>query len=269
MASYCQKCGYKLSMIDIKPECPICGVNLVYYGMEETLKREADKAEFEHAVFQPRIDRLKAATIGSPLSIARLVIGFFPLLATLLPMAKITVSLPYFTENVTVNIISIITKVFMNLDFDYLMAMTSSKAVGTGYICYIVALVSFIFILLSTIVNLFNLIISCGKKGIARNITVASIGLAFTVIGSVTLSLWCSSLSSAVPDIFSGSAVIWGSLAIAAAFIAQIVINAVLKKKGVKVKYKDVSELLIPYDERQKLAKEKAETQTTAEAQTT
>ena len=49
MASFCPKCGYKLSMIDIKPECPVCGVNQVYYGMEESLKKEADRAEFEHA----------------------------------------------------------------------------------------------------------------------------------------------------------------------------------------------------------------------------
>lgn len=264
MASYCQKCGYKLSMIDIKPECPVCGINLVYYGMEESLKKEADKAEFEHAVLQPRFDRLKAATIGSPIAIVRLVFGLLPLLATLIPMAKVSVTLPYFTENITVNIVSIITKVFLNLDFDYLMSMTGSSQVGTGYICYLVALVSFIVIVLMTLLNLFNLIISCGKRGIRRNITVASIGIAFTVIGAVTLSVWCSTLSSAVPEIFSGSTVIWGALAIAAAFAAQIAINVIYKKKGIKVKYKDVSEFLIPYDERQKLAKEKEEAEVKA-----
>lgn len=258
MATYCQKCGYKLSMIDVKPECPVCGINLVYYGMEETLKKEADKAEFEHATIQPRFDRLKAATIGSSVSIARLVICFLPLLATLLPMGKIVVSLPYSTETTTVNIISIITKVFMALDFDHLLAMVGESSVSTGYIFYLVALVSFVMVVLMTILNLFGLVISCGKRGIRRNITVASIGLVFTVLGAVSLAVWCSSLSGAFPEIFSGAAYPWGALGIGLAFAAEIAINVIYKKKGIKVKYKDVSDLLLPYDERQKVLKEKA-----------
>ena len=31
----CPKCGRKLTLFDWKPNCPECGVNLVYYGMEE------------------------------------------------------------------------------------------------------------------------------------------------------------------------------------------------------------------------------------------
>ncbi len=250
MASYCPKCGYKLSMIDVKPECPICGVNLVYYGMEDSLKKEADEAEYEHALSQPRFDRLKAATIGSSVSIIRLVIGFLPLIATLLPMGKVTVSLPYFTETVTINIVTIIQKVFMDLDFDFLFAMVGSSKAGSAYICYFIALISLIMIVLLTLINLINLIIACGKRGIRRNITVASIGLFFTVLGQVTLTLWISMLSSAVPEIFSGSAMIWGALGIGVSFIAEIVINIVYKKKDIKVKYKDVSQYLIAYDER-------------------
>lgn len=266
MASYCQKCGYKLSMIDIKPECPVCGINLVYYGMEESLKKEADKAEFEHAVLQPRFDRLKAATIGSPTAIIRLIFGFLPLLATLIPMAKVSVTLPFFAEDITVNIVSVVTKVFMNLDFDHMLAMTGSSMVGTGYICYLIALVSLVMIVLMTLLNLVNLIISCGKRGIRRNITVASIGIAFTVIGAVSLFVWCNTLSTAVPEIFSGSVVIWGILAVAAGFAAQIIINVIYKKKGIKVKYKDLSEFLIPYDERQKLREEKEKAKAEAKA---
>ena len=55
----CPKCGRKLTILDWKPNCPGCGVNLVYYGMEERLLAEADAAEAEHARLQKRIDRLK------------------------------------------------------------------------------------------------------------------------------------------------------------------------------------------------------------------
>lgn len=253
MASYCQKCGYKLSMIDIKPECPVCGINLVYYGMEDSLKKEADKAEFEHATFQPRLDRLKAATVGSPLAITRLVICILPILAMLLPMGKIVVNLPYFTEKVTVNLVSIISKVLMNLDFDSLMAMTGSAKVGTAYICYLVALVSFVVMLLAAVLNLFNLFVAFGKRGIRRNIIVASVGLFFTAVGAVTFAVWTSSLSGAYPEVFSGTVVPWGILGVALAFVAEIVINVIFKKKNVKVKYKDLSEFLVSYDERSKV----------------
>lgn len=252
MATYCQKCGYKLSMIDIKPECPVCGVNLVYYGMEDTLKREADKAEFEHATFQPRFDRLKAATIGSPLAIVRLVFGILPLLATLVPMGNVAVTLPYFSENVTINLVSVITKVFMNLDFDYLMAMAKAPSAGKGYICYLVAIVCLVLVVLMTLVNILNLLIACGKRGIRRNITIASLGLAFTVIGSVCMSVWASTVSASFPEIFSAHIMPWGSICIALAFVLQIVINVIFKKKNIKVKYKDLTEYLVSFDERNK-----------------
>ncbi len=263
MASYCPKCGYKLSMIDTKPECPVCDINLVYYGIEETLKKEADIAEFEHACLQPRFDRLKAATIGSPLAIVRLMLSILPLVAALVPMGVITINLPYFTDNVTVNLISVITKVFMNLDVDYLFAMLGSETVGGVYIVYVAALLCFVIALLACVVNVVNLAFSCGKKGIQRNVITAAIGIVFTVISAVLFSVWCSGLSAAYPEVFSGAAVPWGALLMCVAFIAQIVINIVYKKKGIKVKYKDLSEFLIDYDLRKKPADEK-EAETTA-----
>ncbi|MBR5498501.1 MAG: hypothetical protein IKV76_11040 [Clostridia bacterium] len=264
MASYCPKCGYKLSLIDIKPECPVCGVNLVYYGMEETLKKEADMAEFEHACSQPGMDRLKAATIGSPLAIVRLVLGLFPLLATLLPMGTVAVNLPYYAETVGVNMISIVTKVFMALDVDHLFAMIDSQTVGTAYIFYIAALLSLVLAVLACIVNLVNLTMSCGKKGIQRNIATASIGLVFTIVAAVMMSLWVSGMNAAYPDVFVGSVAPWGALGMCVAYVAQIVVNIVYKKKDIKVKYKDLSEFLLPYDERQKLKEEKAKAEAKA-----
>lgn len=250
MASYCPKCGYKLSLVDVKPECPVCGVNLVYYGIEDTLKKEADKAEFEHATFQPHVDRLKAGTVGSPLAVVRLVLCLLPLAATLAPMGTVIVTLPFFTESVTINIISVVEKVFMNLDFNLLLSLMGDANAGSAYIFYAVAIVSLVMIVLMALLNIINLIFAEGKKGIKRNITVASIGLFFTVLGTVMQILYLNGLSNAVPEIFSGSFAPWGAIAVGATFIAEIVINVIYKKKNIKVKYKDLSEYLISYDER-------------------
>lgn len=257
MATFCPKCGYKLSMIDIKPECPVCGVNLVYYGMEETLKKEADVAEFEHACLQPRFDRLKAATIGSPLAIVRLVICLLPLVATLLPMGKVAVNLPYYAETISVNLVSVITKVFMNLDTNQLFGVLGSAVAGTAYIFYLVALLGLVLALVVAIANIVNLFFACGKKGIKRNITTAVVGIVFTVIAQVGMIAWVSMMNAAVPEIFSATINPLGAIGIVVAFIAEIVINVIYKKKDIKVKYKDLTEFLLPYDEREKYREEK------------
>ena len=253
MASFCPKCGYKLSMIDIKPECPVCGVNLVYYGMEESLKQEADRAEFEHAASQPAMDRLKAATIGHPVAIVRLVFSLLPLVATLAPMGVVSVALPFFTETTTINIIAIINKVFMALDFDHMLAMVGSEMVGTAYIGYLIGLLGFVFIALAAIVNIVNLFFSTSKNGIKRNIVTAAIGIVFTVVATVGLNMWITGVSAAVPEVFTGSLNVLGPICVILGFVLQIVINVVYKKMGIKVKYKDMSKYLLSYDERKKL----------------
>ena len=61
----CPKCGRKLTLFDWKPNCPDCGVNLVYYGMEERLLAEAD------AVFSEFADPAPAHEITPLLKYAR------------------------------------------------------------------------------------------------------------------------------------------------------------------------------------------------------
>ena len=76
--STCPHCGRKLHLLDWKPECPGCGVNLNYYDANQRLLDEAEKAEREHALFQPRIDRAKAAYAGSKWAIARIPLTLLP-----------------------------------------------------------------------------------------------------------------------------------------------------------------------------------------------
>lgn len=257
MATFCPKCGYKLSMIDIKPECPVCNVNLVYYGMEESLNKEADRAEFEHAAGQPAMDRFKFSTIGHPLSIIRMILSILPLVATLAPMGKVVVSLPFFQETTTVNIISIVTKVFMALDIDHMLAMVGSDMVGTAYIFYLVALVGLVGIAVTAIVNIVNMMFATAKKGIKRYISTAVAGIIFTVIGTVGLAMWLSGVTAAVPEVFNGTFMVWGTLCIILAFVLEIVISVIYIKKDIQVKYKDMSMYLLSYEERKKLQEEK------------
>lgn len=44
---YCPKCGKKLSLFYLKPNCPGCGVDLLRYDAEGRLERDAQQAAKE------------------------------------------------------------------------------------------------------------------------------------------------------------------------------------------------------------------------------
>ena len=47
MDNKCPKCGEKISIFYLKQNCPHCGVNLLYYKMDEQLEADALKAKQE------------------------------------------------------------------------------------------------------------------------------------------------------------------------------------------------------------------------------
>lgn len=265
MAEYCPKCNYKLKITDWKPECPKCGVNVMYYGIEDRLREEADKAEYQHAKSQPKYDRLKFSLIGHPLAIVRLVLGLLPIVATLLPMGTVNYVLPYLEKSASVNLISIVTFITDNgFDVDLLLKLFGSELVGTGMIYWAVALVSLVLMVVLTLVGFFLLTLSAAKKGIIRNITIPSIGIVLATVAFVFYNLMVNTLTAALPGIFTGSVNPTAYIGAVAIFVAMIVINVVYKKKNIQVKYKDVSEFLLPYNERPSTLAKKAEKEANA-----
>ncbi len=49
MENKCPKCGKKLSVFYIKQNCSECGCDLLNYNREESLERDAERAEAEFA----------------------------------------------------------------------------------------------------------------------------------------------------------------------------------------------------------------------------
>ncbi len=262
----CPKCGYKLKLKDWRPECPECGVNVVYYGIEDRLREEADQAEYSHAKMQPHFDRLKFSLIGHPLSIVRLCIGLLPIVALLLPMGKISYVLPFGTHTASVNLISIVTFFIDNgLDFDLVLGMFGSNVLGKAFIFWAVAMVGTVGVLLISLVGFILLTLSAAPRGMKRNIRLPIAGIVLATVGFIGYCLLIGELNSVLPGIFSGSVLPFAYIGVVICFAAMIVVNVIYKKKNIEVKYTDVSELLLPYDERPStIAKKAGENKETA-----
>lgn len=247
MAS-CPKCGGHLKITDWKPNCPHCGVNLTFYGVDEKLQAEANKAEVDHAKVQKKIDHLKASFVGSPLAIVRIVLSILPIAALMLPLCKVTYSGPFIEQTTSsINIISIY-NLISSLDFDALFTMIGSKLVGTGFTGYFVALICILLSAVMVLVSLFALFAAMGPKGNIRNITNNIIAIVLAVASIFAFSAFKGNIGAAFPEFFNGS-IMYGIFVYIAALALLLGINIVLTKKKIVVKYKPCYVGGIPVEE--------------------
>lgn len=244
----CPKCGRKLTLFDWKPNCPECGVNLVYYGLEDKLLDEADAAEAEHARLQKRIDRLKAAFIGSKLTIARIFLSLLPIAALLIPLCEISFKAPFMGDKTTaVNLIELV-NVFSGLDFDALFAMLGSATLSTMFIGYAGALVALALSLVFVIVSLVALMAACGPKGNVRNFILNGLAIAFAVASIVFFSVFASNGSTVFGGYLSGK-IGAGIFVYIGMLLVLLAVNIILAVKGTPVKYKQCFVGGIPAEE--------------------
>lgn len=256
MASFCPKCNGKLKITDWRPNCPHCGVNLVYYGIEDRLLDDADKAEAEHAHFQKRIDRLKAVYIGSKLAIARIVVSLLPILALLLPLGKFTFNAPFIgTKEVTVNLISIINSV-SKLNFDALIELISSDTFGVAFILFAAAVVLAALSAVFSLLHLIFISISASPKGHGRNLAFCIVALLLGIGAVVSYVLFCGKSAAVLPGFIVSGKLSWGAFLFIAMFLVPIIINVLIKTKGaVVVKYTECFVGGIPSDEYDEMVK--------------
>ena len=244
----CPKCGRKLTLFDWRPNCPGCGVNLVYYGMEERLLQEADAAEAEHARLQKKIDRLKASFVGSKLTVLRIILSVIPIAALLLPICTVTYSGP-FIEQTTTNVNAIeIYNLVSSLDFGALITMLGSGVLGTSFIGYAGALVCLLLSLVFVILSLLLLMLACSPKGNPRNITMNCITIVLAAASAVFFTVFSTNINAVFPEFISGKLGI-GIFVYIALLAALLILNIVIAKKGVDVKYKQCYVGGIPAEE--------------------
>lgn len=164
----CPKCNKHLKLSDWKQNCPYCGANVVVYDLQERLMKEADKAEVQHYYFQMKVDRLKAAFIGSKLSVVRIFTSLLPIAALFLPIVKVKLSAPLPEHSGNLGILDIY-NMLENLNLGAIGALIGNKQTSAAAVLFTLSIA---FLLLSVVVMLVHflcLIISYSKHGKKRS----------------------------------------------------------------------------------------------------
>ena len=226
---------------------------MVYYGMEERLLLDADKAEAEHAKFQPKMDRLKASFVGSPLAIARIVCSVLPVAGLFLPLAKFAFKAPYAAFDGSVNFISIINLLSGRMDFDALIAMLQSKLFGLPFGLYAASIICVLLSAVGVLLHLILQTLACSPKGKQRNFALDILNLLLIAGSVVCFSVFSGKIMGLFPGVVTHSSVGFGAFVYLGLLAVAFGVDILCVVKGVPFKYKECFVGNIPADEYFKL----------------
>lgn len=229
----CPNCGVHLKKTYWKPNCPNCNVNIFYNGMQERLENDIITAEESLNRMYAMLDRAKASYVGSKLAIARIILSLIPIGALFLPLAKLSVNVPFVTADFTVDALAVYNTV-SSLDFGGLFGMFSAPAMSTAVILYALAIVFVALGAVGSLVGFILLFLSCSPKGIQRNLGFSIGAFASYVLSGLMFVLSGSQFASVLGDGFSSS-LSWGYPILLVLAIAPIVINLMIKKNPIVV----------------------------------
>lgn len=174
--AHCPNCGKKLHIYDWKPDCPHCGVNMVYFKSNERLLAESEATEIAHAKSQPSIDRAKAGTIGTTIGKIRMAFFLLPIALLFLPIYSITVG-------------------GSKVNYNAITAVNFITSLDTGKITSLISplLLSIVFLAIPAvccIVFTFMQMAAVKKKGLKRNIVLSSVSLALVIASAACFGVF-------------------------------------------------------------------------------
>lgn len=233
----CPKCGRHLKITDWRQKCPDCGVNMVLYNSQERLMQDADIAEVQYYHFQKKIDRVKAAYVGTKLAIVRIFTSILPVAAIFLPLINAKVTEPFEPMDGGISLLTIIN------NSDKLGAISDAMVTAKTPTMFLLASMGlFVLSLLAFLLHFILITLACSPKGKIRN-TILDVIILISSIGSAVAIL-------TMPDggAVSGTLGIGAYLYIALQ-IANVVVDLLTFKKGIPVNHKQCYVGGIPIEE--------------------
>jgi len=241
--SNCPHCDKRLRLTDWRPNCPKCGVNLMFYGFEERFYEDAKRSELSMAGMRVASKRMKASLAGSRWAKIRLYICALPLLTLLLPWGSLDAQLPFAAQKWQAGLLGLINFFTGNLDaLPYLQSMWDgpwSAVFQKGILmlgaCALAALLGVLVLFLS-LLSFLKL-----KRMCAAVAVTSLLGMLVSACG-FALSIFVQRISGALANpVFSG-ALGYGALLSFAAFACTAVANLILRKQGVHVEFAEGDE---------------------------
>ncbi len=232
----CPHCNYKLQIIDVKAECPVCGVNIPNYNWEGRLEEDAVNAERSFAVFRKKTKAFKSSLFGNKFRIARFVLTFAPLLFLLCPVITINVNLPFSQGNESISVLNIILD-FVNgtVDVGSMINFMFFERSGTAFIMLYVSLILVALAIVAAVVNFFVIIFSGFGYHAKGNIVLCVMSIIFTAASVVTVLISSAMFSSSIPEIVSVK-LSFGLFVAIALFAVNLVMNIIARKQFDKEK---------------------------------
>ena len=236
--SNCPHCNRRLRIVDWRPNCPNCGVNLMFYGFEERFYEDAKRSELSMAGMRVASKRAKVSLAGSLWAKIRLCICFLPLVSLLLPWGSLSAQLPFEAQKWEAGIFG-----FLNLftgnaqGIPYLLSMWGGQWSSLFQRGILLLGATALAALLGLLVLLLSLFSFLSLKRMSTAVSVMSILGMLVCAGGFTLGILLQRTSEALANpIFSG-ALGYGALLGFAAFACTATANLILRKKGVHVEY--------------------------------
>lgn len=229
----CPNCSYRLRLIDVKAECPVCKVNIPNFNWEGRLEEDAVKAESAWASFRRKTGSFKNALFGNKFRIARFALTFAPLLFLLFPMFQVTDSLPFSDGTQSVSMLSLILSIVNGqLDIGSLLGFLSFEKSGTAFLLLYLSVAFVVLSIVFGVLNFFVLLISGVGYHAKGNIAlcVLSVGCTVAAIGCVIAS--SVMMKTAIPDVVSVklSYALFIALVL---FTVNLIMNTVARKQFV------------------------------------
>lgn len=236
--SACPNCKGRLTILDWRPVCPHCGVNLTFFNFEERFYNDAKLTELGFAKVRVQTARFKGLYIGSSLAILRLVVCLLPALALLVPVANVSFALPMVQESYAVGALGVY-GLIANGALSYLLQLMQSELVGGVFSLFAYAIAALLATAVFAVLGaVFTLLVFFSKKVSTVGAVVFScLGIAGAVT-SLVLSSRFLSAAAAMPGIITASLGV-GAYVLIAAFVAVIVMNLLFARKEVAIPYRE------------------------------
>lgn len=231
----CPKCGKELKLWNVRAECPSCGVNIPNYNWEQRLNDDADVAEKSFARLHYKFHNFGSATVGSTLRIIRLICTFLPLIALVLPLANLTVNLPFYSSQGTVSFLSIVLKIVDDTSvIGLLMALTKGEILGTISTNLLISIAGMVLAVVFGVLNFFVLLISALNLRWVFNVILNVLATASFAVSYYFMNAFFVANEGTSLTAVSGSvsyAYILGIALFALNMVLNIVVGAGLKKQ--------------------------------------